>query len=271
MSNPAGDAWDPRLYDDRHAFVWKHGASLVELLAPQAGERILDLGCGTGHLTAQIAEAGAEVIGIDASAAMVDEARRNFAGRPRLRFELADARTFACSPELAGEVGSFDAVFSNAVLHWVRPPDDAVRNIRAVLKPGGRFVAEFGGRGNCARVIEALRSALSEFASEDRLPPWYYPSVAEYSTLLEREGLETVTALLFERPTKLAGSAGLRDWARMFATDAVAAVPEPSREEFFRRVESIAGPALFQQGDWFADYHRLRIVARATTIAATCG
>jgi trans-aconitate 2-methyltransferase len=264
MTNPAADAWDPRLYDDRHAFVWKHGASLVELLAPQPGERILDLGCGTGHLTARIADAGAEVVGIDASPAMIEEARRNFAGRPRLRFEVADARTFARAAELAAEIGRFDAVFSNAVLHWVRPPEDAVRAIRAALRPGGRFVAEFGGRGNCARVIEALRSSLAEFAGEDRLPPWYYPSVAEYSTLLEREGLETVTALLFERPTKLEGSVGLRDWARMFATDAVASVPESSRESFFNRVESIAGPALFQQGDWFADYRRLRIVARAS-------
>jgi SAM-dependent methyltransferase len=271
MSTPVGDAWNPRLYDDRHAFVWKHGASLVELLAPKAGERILDLGCGTGHLAAQIADAGAEVVGIDASPAMIDEARRNFAGRSRLRFEVADARSFAGAVELAGEIGRFDAVFSNAVLHWVRPPEDAVRNIRAALKPGGRFVVEFGGRGNCAQVIEALRTGLSEFAAENRLPAWYYPSIAEYSTLLEREGLETVTALLFERPTKLDGSTGLRDWARMFAADAVSAVPEPRREEFFRRVESIAEPVLFRQGDWFADYRRLRIVARRTASPSTPG
>jgi SAM-dependent methyltransferase len=264
MSSPAGDSWNPRLYDDRHAFVWKHGASLVELLAPRPGERILDLGCGTGHLTAQIAEAGAEVVGIDASAAMVDEARRQFAGRPRLRFEIADARTFADAAELAGEIGRFDAVFSNAVLHWVRPAEDAVRNVRRALRRGGRFVAEFGGRGNCARVIAALRSALSEFAGADRLPPWYYPSVAEYSALLEREGLETVTALLFERPTKLEGSLGLRDWARMFAAEAVAAVPEAERERFFTQVEAVAGPDLLRDDAWFADYRRLRIVARAT-------
>jgi SAM-dependent methyltransferase len=265
MSAPAGNTWNPRLYDDRHAFVWKHGASLVELLAPQAEERILDLGCGTGHLTAQIAEAGAHAIGIDASAPMIDEARRNFAGRPGLRFEIADARTFASAAELSAQIGSFDAVFSNAVLHWVRPPEDAVRNIRRALRPGGRFVAEFGGRRNCARVIAALRSALSEFAAVDRLPPWYYPSIAEYSTLLESEGLETVTAQLFERPTKLEGATGLRDWARMFAGDAVAAVPEADRERFFAQVEAIAGPELFREGSWFADYRRLRIVARPFT------
>jgi SAM-dependent methyltransferase len=265
MSAPVGNTWDPRLYDDRHAFVWKHGTSLAELLAPQAGERILDLGCGTGHLTAQIAVAGAEVVGIDASAPMIEEARRNFAGRAGVRFEVADARTFASTAELSGEIGRFDAVFSNAVLHWVRPPQDAVRNIRRALRPGGRFVAEFGGLGNCARVIAALRSTSAEFAGVDRLPAWYYPSVAEYSTLLESAGLETVTALLFERPTKLEGPTGLRDWARMFAADAVAAVPEAEREPFFAQVEAIAGPDLFREGSWFADYRRLRIVARATT------
>jgi trans-aconitate 2-methyltransferase len=257
------DAWNPRLYDDRHAFVWKHGASLVELLAPQAGERILDLGCGTGHLTAQIAEAGAEVVGIDASTAMVDEARRNFAGRPGVRFEIADARSFADDFALAGDIGRFDAVFSNAVLHWVRPPEAAVRNIRRALRSGGRLVAEFGGCGNCARVIAALRSTLAEFAVADRLPPWYYPSIAEYSALLESQGLETVTALLFERPTKLEGTAGLRDWARMFAADAVAAVPEAERDRFFTRAEAIAGPDLLRENAWFADYRRLRVVARA--------
>jgi trans-aconitate 2-methyltransferase len=263
MSTPAADTWDPRLYDDRHSFVWKHGASLVELLAPRPGERILDLGCGTGHLTAEIAATGAEVVGIDASAAMIDEARRNFAGPTGLRFEVADARTFASAAALSREIGRFDAVFSNAVLHWVRPPEEAARNIRRALRPGGRFVAEFGGRGNCAHVIAALRGALAEFAAADRLPPWYYPSIAEYSTLLEREGLETVTALLFERPTKLEGATGLRDWARMFAADAVAAVPEADRERFFTRVEGAARSELLCEGVWFADYRRLRLVARA--------
>jgi trans-aconitate 2-methyltransferase len=263
MASAAGDNWDPRLYDDRHAFVWKHGASLVELLSPQPGERILDVGCGTGRLTAQIADAGADVVGVDASPAMVDEARRNFSGRPRLRFDVADARTLAEAAELAADVGRFDAVFSNAVLHWVRPPEAAVRSIRKMLRPGGRFVAEFGGRGNCAQVIAALRSTLTEFSGVERLPPWYYPSIAEYAALLEQEGLEPETALLFDRPTKLDGSTGLRDWARMFAAQAVAAVPESRREELFSRVEAAAGPELFRQGAWFADYRRLRIVARA--------
>src|SRR5262249_35803441 len=85
----ATNAWDARLYDDKHAFVWKQGAALLDLLAPKANERILDLGCGTGHLTDQLAAAGAEVIGIDSAASMIDQARRTY---PHLRFEIADAR-----------------------------------------------------------------------------------------------------------------------------------------------------------------------------------
>src|SRR5436305_1929420 len=115
--NPTGaTGWDTGLYDDKHSFVWKYGAALIDVLVPRWGERVLDLGCGTGHLTARIAEAGAEVVGIDSSAEMIAEARRQF---PHIRSEIADARDFAFDEP-------FDAVFSNAVLHWVKPPEEAV-------------------------------------------------------------------------------------------------------------------------------------------------
>src|SRR5690242_15677096 len=130
-AGPREHHWDAALYDDKHAFVWKQAASLLELLAPQPGERVLDLGCGTG----QLAAAGAEVVGLDHSPAMVEQARRLY---PQLRFELGDARRFAFAKP-------FDAVFSNAALHWVREPEAAIACIRDALKPGGRFVAEFGG------------------------------------------------------------------------------------------------------------------------------
>lgn len=254
MNEPAAapTAWNPRLYDDRHAFVWRFGASLVELLAPQSGERIVDLGCGTGRLTAEIATAGANVVGLDAAAEMIAEARRLY---PDLRFDVADARSFHVDEPV-------DAVFSNAVLHWVRPPDDVVRSIRRTLRPGGRFVAEFGGHGNCGQLRSALTAALADFGvGADVLPDWYYPSISEYTGLLEREGLEPTTALLFNRPTPLEGSDGLRNWVTMFARGAVDAVAEKDREAFWRRFEEAARPALFRDGGWFADYRRLRIVA----------
>lgn len=134
--------WDPTLYQSAHAFVWQMAADLIDLLDPKPGERVLDLGCGTGQPTAQIAGRGADVLGIDRSAEMIDTARRNFS---RLHFEPGDATTFTAG-------APFDAVFSNATLHWVKPPEAAAGRVWAALRPGGRLVAEFGGRGNVGRV-----------------------------------------------------------------------------------------------------------------------
>jgi trans-aconitate 2-methyltransferase len=244
--------WDTGLYDEKHAFVWRHGASVVELLAPRAGERILDLGSGTGHLTARIAEAGAEVVGIDASSEMVAEARRLY---PRLRFEVADARDFNF-PE------PFDAVFSNAVLHWIQEPERAIACVRRALRPAGRFVAEFGGRGNVRAIVAALAGAAGSIGLETWEHPWYFPGIAEYAGLLERAGLEVTDAALFDRPTPLEGEEGMRHWVAMFAGALLDRVPPDDREGFFGRVEEALRPSLHRDGGWFADYRRLRIVAR---------
>ncbi len=246
--------WDAGLYDDKHSFVWKHGAALIELLAPRQGERILDLGCGTGHLTAQIAEAGAEVVGIDASSSMIEEARRLY---PDLRFEVADAREFSFDEP-------FDAVFSNAVLHWVKPPEEAIARVRRALKPGGRFVAEFGGRGNVRTLMSALDSASRAVGLGAWEHPWYYPGIGEYARLLERDGLEVTDAFLFDRPTRLEGEEGLRHWLEMFVGGLLDRVDPDRRESFFRAVEDYARPTLYRDGQWFADYRRLRVVARRT-------
>jgi trans-aconitate methyltransferase len=243
--------WDAGLYDGKHAFVWKHGASLVELLAPQPGERILDLGCGTGHLTAAIAAAGAGVIGLDHSAEMLEQAR---AAYPQLDFVAGDARDFAF-----GE--PFDAVFSNAALHWVRPPESAARCVRDALKPGGRFVAEFGGRGNVQAIAAALVAAAARLGMPPQEPPWYFPGIGEYATLLEASSLEVRLASLFDRPTRLEGAGGLRDWVAMFGRVWLEAVPQGKQEEFMQAVEDAARPTLFREGGWTADYRRLRVVA----------
>lgn len=248
-SQPA--AWDAALYDDRHSFVWKCGAALIELLAPRTGERVLDLGCGTGHLAAKIAEAGAEVVGIDASPEMIEEARRLY---PGLDFGVGDARDFHFDKP-------FDAVFSNAVLHWVKPPEVAVASVRRALGPGGRFVAEFGGRGNVAAIVASLAAATRAIGLGAWEHPWYFPSVGEYAPLLEREGLEVTHAFLFDRPTPLEGADGLRKWAEQFARDLVRRVSVDDRERFFRAFEEDAQPTLYREGAWFADYRRLRVVA----------
>jgi trans-aconitate methyltransferase len=249
--------WDAGLYDAKHAFVWERAKGVVELLAPQPGERILDLGCGTGALTADIASTAAETVGVDLSAEMIDEARRKF---PALRFVVCDARSLSFLNE-------FDAVFSNAALHWIPDAEPVVKGVSRALRPGGRFVSEFGGKGNVRRVTESLETALKKLG----IPvaganPWFYPSVAEYSSLLEKHGLEVLDAALFERPTKLEdGERGLETWIKMFGGTFLARVPEADRERFLQEVESSARPHLWKSDHWELDYRRLRMAARKTT------
>jgi len=146
LSDAGVTTWNPEFYDARHSFVWQRGADLIDLLDPQTEERILDLGCGTGHLTAQIAARGAEVMGIDSSAEMIEEARKHY---PALEFRVADARDFSLGQPV-------DAVFSNAALHWIQPAERVVSCVWKALKPGGRFVAEFGGKGQRAEISQRV-------------------------------------------------------------------------------------------------------------------
>jgi trans-aconitate methyltransferase len=245
------DSWDSSLYEDRHSFVWKRGADLIDLLAPQPGERVLDIGCGTGHLTAQIAERGAEVLGIDSSVSMVAQARQNY---PKLKFALADARNFE-SPE------PLDAVFSNAALHWIKEAGAVVSSVAGSLKPGGRFVLEMGARHNVERIVTAISAVLRQ-AGYKPDSPWYYPSPAEYCTLLESHGFRVSALWNFERWTKLEHpEKGLREWIEMFASSFFEGVPEPVRQGLLDEIEQRLRPELWRDGSWWADYYRLRVVA----------
>lgn len=244
---PVSD-WNSELYESSHGFVWRYGSDVLARLEPQAGESILDLGCGTGQLTAQIAAAGATVLGLDSSPAMVGQARQNY---PKLTFRLADARTFAVEYPV-------DAVFSNAVLHWVPEAAAVAGRVAAALKPGGRFVAELGGQGNAARIHAALATVLRERGLPVE-PGVYFPSVGEYSTVLESQGLEVRWAELFDRPTPLEGADGMRAWITMFHSYML---PEAQREAILDQVEDLLRPALFRDGQWFADYRRLRLRAQ---------
>jgi SAM-dependent methyltransferase len=245
--------WDSGLYDDKHSFIWKLGASLLDLLKAQPEERILDVGCGTGHLTAQIASAGAICIGIDRSHDMIRQALENY---PHLQFQVMDAReiTFA---------ESFDAVFSNATLHWITDPERVVAGIARSLRPGGRFVAEFGGKGNRAQFLAAASRAWTHAGVAGPMPlPWFYPSLAEYAALLERHGFEVTDAALFDRPTPLDdGERGLRNWIEMFGDVFLETVSGSQREQFVADVEREARPTLFRGSQWIMDYRRLRISA----------
>jgi len=243
-------AWDPQRYQRSHSFVWQFGESLLELLEPRAGERILDIGCGTGQLTAEIARSGARVVGLDNSAEMLEQARKNF---PELAFEQADATTFRFTEP-------FDAVFSNAALHWVKDQAAAVASIARALRPGGRLVAEFGGKGCIASVVAAMRAVLGPRA--DQLCPWTFPSVGEFAPLLERHGLEVGQALLFDRPTKLEGESAMEEWLRMFCGAYFRGLSAEETRETMARLAANLRPDLYRDGVWTLDYRRLRVVAR---------
>jgi trans-aconitate methyltransferase len=224
-------------------------------LAPQPGERILDLGCGTGHLTSQLAHLGASVTGLDHSPAMIEQARLNY---PDLEFVEGDAAAFAFAEP-------FDAVFSNAALHWVKRAEDVVACVARALKPGGRFVAEFGGKGNIRAIHLALLQALRDLgqAKGPDWNPWYYPSIGEYASLLERHGLAVRHAALFDRPTPLEeGERGLRLWLEMFAGGLLDTLPPEAREQVIQSVERQLRPSRFCDGSWIADYARIRVLAR---------
>jgi len=252
VSQPA--AWNPELYQSSHSFVWQYGRDLLALLDAQPGERILDVGCGTGQLTAEIARSGAEVMGIDTSSAMVAAARQN---SPQLRFEVADVTALAFESE-------FDAVVSNAALHWVCDQQAAIACIARALKPRGRFVFEMGGHGNLHNLLDAIYRALRQIGAvnPEHLLPWSFPTVGEYASLIEANGLEVNFAVLFDRPTPLeGGERGLRSWLKMFGGFAMNAIAQGQSDEFLRLTQQFAAPALFHDGVWTIDYRRLRMVA----------
>ncbi|MFW5418049.1 methyltransferase domain-containing protein [Nocardiopsis sp. CNT-189] len=243
--------WNAELYDTGHSYVAAYGDALLELLAARPGERVLDAGCGTGEHAARLREAGAEVVGVDASPEMIDRARARF---PGLDLRVADLRSLG-----SGGLGGFDAVLSNAVLHWIPEADRAAASLAAVLRPGGRLVAEFGGAGNIATIDAGARAVRTEHGLPDVPSPWYYPGPQEYTEVLERAGFEVAEARLFDRPTRLEGEDGLARWLRMFAAHLSGGAGD---EEAFRAaVADRVRADLYRDGAWWADYRRLRVTA----------
>ena len=246
--------WSATDYATNAAFVPALGAAALDLLAPQPGELILDLGCGDGTLTQRISTTGAHAIGLDASQEMVEAAR----GRGIDAF-VADAQALDLA-EQATRFGQFDAAFSNAALHWMLDPDAVASGVFAVLKPGGRFVGEMGGEGNIATLRKGIRDELTErgypVPAED---PQWYPAVEQFVRLYACAGFTAINAQLIPRPTPL--PAGVAGWVKTFRSGwlDVAEVPESAREEVADAIEARLQPALQQpDGSWVADYVRLR-------------
>ena len=241
--------WDPEQYERDGGFVSDYGREVVGILNPQPGERILDLGCGDGRLSEFIESFGCRLVAIDSSPGQISAARDR-----HLDARLVDAGRLPFREE-------FDAVFSNAALHWIRPPEAVVRGVFAALRPGGRFVGELGGRGNIDSIRGALAAALPAHGLEfEDLNPWYFPGAGQYSDLLRAAGFTVDRIELFDRPTPLAS--GIDTWLRTFTRGFLERIPDAEREGFLAGLAAALEPALRRHGgEWFVDYVRLRFAA----------
>ncbi len=247
--------WDASFYDSKHAYVAKYGGSLVEWLGPEAGEKICDIGCGTGDLAKKISESNVHITAIDSSASMIKEACNKY---PELSFQVHDARKLSFDSE-------FDAVFSNAALHWIKESDLVIAGVYKSLKPGGRFVSESGGEDNIKHIVESIYNALDQFnfAQNKIKNPWKFSTVSEYTFLLEKQGFKICEIICYDRLTELDdGENGLRNWINMFAGFFFENVPEQSYHQMLECIENDLRPQLFNNGKWHADYKRLRFKAQ---------
>jgi trans-aconitate methyltransferase len=249
LNATSSQKWDAQQYSEQARFVSDLGMPVVELLAPRKGERVLDLGCGDGVLTAKLLAPGCDVVGVDGSASMVSAARAL-----GLDARVMDGQALQFD-------GEFDAVFSNAALHWMKQPQSVIDGVFRALKPGGRFVGEFGGHGNVATLVAALEAGLRARGVDPRpFNPWYFPTDEEYRALLAARGFVVDKSTLFARPTLLPGD--VVGWLETFAQPFAAALTEPERPAFFQSVMQACRPKLCDvDGRWIADYVRLRFSA----------
>lgn len=245
--------WNADLYDNKHSFVAKYGEDLLSWLDAKENETILDLGCGTGQLTHEITKTGATVTGMDASAEMIEKAT---AAYPGTKFFVGDATNFETNT-------SYDAVFSNATLHWINNQDAALTAVNKALKAGGRFVLEMGGKNNIKSIADAVVTTLQEKELLQGQPFqfWYFPSVATYTTLLEQHGFTVESVLYFNRPTPLTGEDGMKNWIDMFGSFLFRNIDAAKAATVTQEAVAKLKPTNYSNGTWYADYVRLRIKA----------
>ena len=245
--------WNSTLYDKSHDFVSKYGAGLLPYLNPKLEETILDLGCGTGDLTHEISLSGAKVIGVDSSAEMIKTAKSKF---PEIEFHQTDAK------ELKFET-PFDAIFSNAVLHWIPEKEKVIERMYSQLKEGGRIVVEFGGKGNNEKMLKTLRDVFTKrgYSDNAKVDFWYYPSIGEYAMELEKANFRVIHAEHFDRITPLKGEQGIRNWFQMFGDYLFAGISESVKESVLNEVQNELEKTHLINGVWHADYKRIRVIA----------
>lgn len=245
-----GQSWSAEGYARNARFVADLAAPVVDLLDPHPGERILDLGCGDGVLTQAVVARGAVVVGADSSAPLVAAARAR-----GIDARLADGQRL----DFAGE---FDAVFTNAALHWMPDADAVIDGVRRALRPGGRFVGEFGGHGNVAAIATALIAAVNARGVDGAARfPWFFPTAEDYAARLEAHGFQVVAIGLHPRPTPL--PTGIEGWLETFAGPFLAGFDDAARAAALNDAIALLAPSLRDPaGGWTADYVRLRFAAR---------
>ena len=245
--------WDADKYTADFFFVHQYGNSVTELIDADKGSSVLDLGCGNGALTKTLQEKGYAVKGLDASKELLDIARKHY---PAIEFVQADATAFAISEPV-------DVVFSNAVFHWINKErqQDMLKCVYNALKKNGQFVFEFGGYGNNQRIHCVLATVFSECGYCYEMP-FYFPTISEYTTLLENTGFSVKYAVLFDRLTELKGENGLKDWINMFVKTPFGIVEsEQAKETIINKAIGILRNDLYIDGKWYADYVRIRMKA----------
>ena len=241
--------WNAQEYKTNADFVAKLGNSVLEILDPKPGEKILDLGCGDGKLTLEIQNYGCQVLGIDSSEEMINATRK-------LGIEAK-----VISGDNLNFDQEFDAVFSNAALHWMLDKYKVAQGVYQALIPGGRFVGEFGGKGNINSVITAMLEVFQDFPKLGKFRnPWYFPSVTEYAQVLYKAGFEINYLELIPRPTPL--KTGIRGWLKVFANGITNHLNSEEQEFFINQVEKRLKPIIFSEDNgWIADYVRIRFKA----------
>jgi len=246
--------WNASLYSNAFSFIPQLGSGLIDLLNLSTSDTVLDIGCGTGELTNQLSTHCKSVIAIDLSATMIAQAKVTF---PHIDFRIGSALNFQIESPV-------DAVLSNATLHWVKPPELAIQTIYSALKPSGKFAAEFGGKQNVQTILDGIYNALEKMGKQELWKDyWYFPSLGEYTTLLESAGFRVEQAFHFNRPTPMNDPEnGLKNWLRMFVLPHTEVVNKANESEFLNDVETYCRPYLFKDGDWVLDYVRLRVLAK---------
>lgn len=238
--------WDPRQYNNVADFVPKLGEPLIELLAPKASDRILDVGCGDGSLSEKLKPLCKELIGIDASEQMIEAAKIK-----GINAFVRDAHQLSYAQE-------FDAVFSNAALHWMKEPQKVMQNIHKALKPKGAFVAEFGGYGNADAIVKSLSKELKQEQIVFQ-NPWYFPTAEAYGSLLSEAGFDVTYIELFERFTPLNGH--IQDWISAFGQSFFKDATRLQKQMILDKVTNTVKDTLLVGDVWHVDYVRLRLKA----------